>query len=261
MKNTIKKYKNRIEQIYGAYVKSLLLRSDFSVECPCCGWQGNHFFAQPIVDGERLDALCPKCGSLERHRLYYIYLKNIIPTEKKVKVLHFAPEDVLAKLFNSFDNVDYVSADINPKKAMVKEDIMQLSFKKDSFDIIFCAHVLEHIVDDVGAMSELKRVLRSGGIAILQVPIKKEFKGIAINKTYEDSSVIDPAERAKKFGQSDHVRIYGVDYVDRLRTSGFKVNINKFANSLNEDLIDKYSLLPNDDMGGDFEGWIYECRK
>jgi SAM-dependent methyltransferase len=152
-----------------AYTFSFFLKSN--VNCPCCGWKGPKFLPHGIDN--RINARCPKCNSLERHRLYYLFLKKYIPTNKPIKVLHFAPEKIITKLFQSFSNINYLSADLDPEKGMVKEDIIELSFTDNSFDLIFCSHVLEHIPDDIKAMQEVHRVLKPDGFALLKVPIKK----------------------------------------------------------------------------------------
>jgi len=214
------------------------------VECPCCHWQGEFFMARRF----RKNEVCPKCGSRKRHRLHYLYIKykDVIDIFRPIKVLHFAPERCLKALFKSYPNVDYLSADLVSPEAMVKEDLTKLSFKDNTFDIIFASHVLEHIEDDRKAMSEVYRVLKTGGIAILQVPIQDR------DKTYEDFSIKDPQERFKAFGQTDHVRIYGRDYKDRLREVGFKVRISRFADSLDDEVIKQYVLSKES---------IYLCKK
>ena len=259
IKTIIAKCYKKAKSIYYAYIQPLFLKGEGYVECPSCGWMGKEFLPVGVIT--RKNALCPRCGSLERHRLYYLYLKKTIPRNKKFKVLHFASENILTNLFKSYKNIEYLSADIDPKKAMTKEDITNISFPEDSFDIIFCSHVLEHIQNDRKAMRELHRILKPEGFAILQVPIKEEFKGKKIDKTYEDPSITDPKEREKIFGQKDHVRIYGRDYKNRLASSGFKVRVDKFASSLSKNDIQKYALLPNDKICTETEGWIYFCTK
>src|SRR5690606_19858714 len=142
-------------------------------------------------------------------------------------------------LFRSYKNIDYVSADLDPRKAMTQQDITNTSFENDTFDLIFCAHVLEHIPDDMKAMRELLRILKPGGLAILQVPIKDFFNGMAIDKTYEDPGITDPKERERVFGQRDHVRIYGRDFKDRLENAGFKVSVDNFGDRLGTELLNK----------------------
>ena len=129
---------------------------------------------------------------------------------------------------------------------MLRVDITDLPFDDSRFDAIYCSHVLEHVPDDRKAMSELRRVLRPGGWAILQVPIK----GIV---TFEDPAVTTPEDRERVFGQSDHVRIYGLDFKDRLEEVGFKVTIVQYANVLSEEEIRLSAIGRGDD--------IYLCEK
>lgn len=229
--------------------------------CPCCGWQGEEFEAWPYFS--RPDSMCPRCGSLERHRLYYLFLKNALPKNKKIRVLHFAPETTIEKLFRSYDNIDYLSADLDPDLAMRQEDLTRLSFPDNSFDVIFCSHVLEHVCDDLQALKELCRVLKPGGFAILQVPIFDKFRNMKIYKTFGDCRIQDIKEREKLFGHREHVRLYGRDYTQRLRQAGFKVNVLKYIENFSPEEIIRYSLLPKLPKGDESEanGWIYRCEK
>ncbi|WP_456423333.1 class I SAM-dependent methyltransferase [Lutibacter sp.] len=188
---------------------------------------------------QRLNALSPSTFSLERHRLLWLYLKNETTffTSTK-KVLHIAPEQCFIKQFKAQRNLDYITADLNSPIADVKADICNLPFKENTFDIILCNHVLEHIENDKKAMSELFRVLKSGGMGIFQVP-----QDLNREKTYEDLTITSPEERAKHFGQYDHVRIYGKDYFDKLRTVGFTVNEIDYSSKLPNKLIEKYCLV------------------
>lgn len=255
IKNTIFR---KLQELY--YICPIVLRRGSNrVQCPCCGWEGKEFY--PFGVKLRKNARCPNCGSLERHRLYYLYLATVVPKNRQLNVLHFAPERILTSLFRSYNNVEYLSVDIDSKKAMAKEDITGLSFEDNSFDIIFCSHVLEHIEDDRKAIRELNRVLRPDGFAILQVPIKDEFNGRKIEKTFEDFTITEPRERERLFGQSDHVRIYGRDYKDRLESAGFKVKIDRFINSFGDEDIRKFGLIPNEEPCSETEGWVYFCTK
>lgn len=214
-------------------------------KCPCC----QHSFSEFASYGlrKRENALCRWCLSLERHRGLWLYLHertNILTAP--VKVLHFAPEDQFQKLLKAAPNVDYTSADLDMPTAMIQMDITNITFPDDTFDVILCNHVLEHVPDDAKAMSELYRVLKPGGWAILQTPISKA------DETFEDLSVTDPKQREKLFGQNDHVRTYGLDKKDRLATAGFKVTLDPYLFNLGEDLIFKYAILPED---------IWLCRK
>jgi predicted SAM-dependent methyltransferase len=173
-----------------------------------------------IGGGYRLNALCPVCSSTDRERLLYQYLsKKTNIFSERIKLLHVAPEAGLIRIVKRHSNIDYLTADISSNNVMVKMDITEINYPDKEFDVIICSHVLEHIVDDRKALRELYRVLKSGGWGILQVPIS-----LSIDKTYEDFSVTAPSEREQVFGQSDHVRIYAIDYLDRLKEAGFQTN-------------------------------------
>lgn len=253
------KLEKKIVDVTYQHVPKVLPASRLKVECPFCGWKGPAFLANGVE--VRKNARCPKCDSLERHRLYYLYLKDVIPSNRSINVLHFAPEKILTKLFKSFTNVHYLSADIQPGKAMAKEDITQTSFSDNAFNLIFCSHVLEHVPDDHKAMRELYRILNPDGFAILQVPVKTSFNGKVIDKTYEDFTITDPKEREKAFGQHDHVRVYGKDFKDRLERAGFTVKLIKYAEQLGEAKRRKYALIPDLPTASETEGWIYYCTK
>jgi SAM-dependent methyltransferase len=164
-------------------------------------------------------AMCPVCGSSDRVRLLFLFLKSKTSLfTQPLKLLHLAPEKPLSDIFSKHKNIDYLTADLNPEQVMVKMDITDIQYPDDTFNAILCNHVLEHIRDDRKAMSELYRVLKPGGWAILQVPVSR-----ILEQTYEDFTITSPQEREKHFGQKDHVRIYGSDYPQRLREAGFRV--------------------------------------
>ncbi|WP_396637096.1 class I SAM-dependent methyltransferase [Maribacter sp. R77961] len=189
-------------------------------------------------ENPRENVLSPSTLSLERHRLLWLYLKNETNFFKdKLKVLHFAPEQSFYTRFKKLTNIEYTTTDLNSPLADVKADICDLPFDNNSFDVILCNHVLEHIPDDMKAMHELFRILRPGGWGILQIP-----QDLKRDKTFEDDSITDKKERAKIFGQYDHVRIYGLDYFDKLRTVGFNVEEVNYSKNLTGKEIDKYRL-------------------
>ena len=176
--------------------------------------------------------------SLERHRLLWLYLKEETSFfEQEQRVLHIAPEQCFLKRFKNMDNLHYTTADLYSPLVDIKADICNLPFDDNTFDTIFCNHVLEHIPDDTKAMKELYRVLKKGGTGIFQVP-----QDINRATTYEDFSITTPEERKKHFGQYDHVRIYGRDYADLLRKVGFKVQEVDYLKNLSNAKIEKYAL-------------------
>lgn len=191
---------------------------------------------------QRNNVLSPSTLSLERHRLLWLYLQNETDFfSSPKKVLHFAPEQAFYKRFRNMTNIDYVTTDLNSPLADVKADICNLPFKNDEFDIILCNHVLEHIPDDTKAMQELYRVMKTGGMGIFQIP-----QDLSREKTFEDNSIKDKKQRAKIFGQYDHVRIYGRDYFDKLSSMGFKVEEVHYTSKLTQDEITKYCLAKNE---------------
>ena len=187
---------------------------------------------------QRQNVLSPSTLSLERHRLLWLYLTNETDffTSKK-KVLHMAPEQCFLARFRKL-NHDYKTADLDSPIADVKADIINLPFNDNSFDVIFCNHVLEHIQDDTKAMKELFRVMKKGGMGIFQVP-----QDLNRDVTFEDNSITDPKERAKIFGQYDHVRVYGRDYFDKLRSIGFNVEEVNYSQKISSELLSRYRLM------------------
>lgn len=189
-------------------------------------------------ENPRENVLAPSTLSLERHRLLWLYLKNETDffTSPK-KVLHFAPEQAFYKRFRKLKHINYTTTDLNSPLADVKADICKLPFEDNSFDIIFCNHVLEHITDDTKAMQEMYRILKPNGWGIFQIP-----QDLTRKTTFEDNSISDKKERAKIFGQYDHVRIYGRDYFDKLRSIGFEVEEVDYTASMPSEEVEKYRL-------------------
>ena len=191
-------------------------------------------------ENQRSNVLSPSTLSLERHRLLWLYLTretDFFTTTKIQKVLHFAPEQAFYKIFRNQKNLDYTTTDLLSPIADIKADICDLPFEDNTYDIIFCNHVLEHIPDDTKAMKELYRVLKKGGMAILQIP-----QDLNRAKTFSDTSITNQKERAAIFGQYDHVRIYGRDYFNKLRSIGFTVVEEDYTSKLNPKLVEKFCL-------------------
>ncbi len=217
-------------------VRSIAYRGNH-VTCPVCEGHFSKFLAFGLE--KRPNAQCPRCGCLERHRLLWLYLKDRTRFfEERLKVLEFAPTPVLQSRFRRLKNLEYVSADLSSTTAMLRMDITAINFPADQFDAIICYHVLEHVLDDRKAISELFRVLKPGGWAILQSPIDENRE-----KTFEAPDITSPRDRERVFGQSDHVRIYGRDYRARLEQAGFGVRLDDYVHDLGSELAAKYGLM------------------
>lgn len=198
----------------------------------------------------RENVLCPGCLSLERHRLLWLYLKERTGFfSQPMKVLHIAPEICFLKRFGTLSNLDYITADLESPLAKVRMDVHRIPFEENVFDAVICNHVMEHVENDILAMKEIRRVLKPGGWAIIQSPLI----GWYLDHTFEDPTITRPAEREKVYGQADHVRLYGRDYPDRLRSAGFQVIEDDFIKTLPAEAIERYSLPP--------EEIIYFCSK
>ncbi|WP_246317037.1 glycosyltransferase [Paenibacillus agri] len=192
----------------------------------------------------KFTAICPVCGCFDRERLIRFYIDQLASgIDNKHKLLHIAPESNLRRWLENEVNT-YIAGDLFPSDLETQKiDITDISYENDSFDVVICSHVLEHVPDDTRALKEFYRVLKPGGWGILQVPI-----ALNIDKTYEDASIVTPEDRLEAFGQEDHVRMYARDYVDRLLAVGFSVEVfNIFDRyGLNEAI--KYGLSEQDNL-------------
>jgi len=188
-------------------------RIGIEIKCPCCGHQGRF---DTTGHPPRYGSLCPTCGSLERHRLLILVdQKEDFFTGKEV--LHFAPEAILSRIVGTRAK-RYVSADLAPGRADCILNIERIDQPDESWDVVVCSHVFEHVNDQV-ALAELRRILRKGALLIAMVPIIEGWE-----TTYEDPAITSEQDRQRHFGQFDHVRIYGRDFRDRLKMAGFDIS-------------------------------------
>jgi len=172
-----------------------------------------------VGGGRRSSVFCPVCRSWDRERLIYLFLKNRLNLlAKGTRLLHVSPEAGLGGWLRSQPGLAYVTADLRMPGVDFHLDLTSLPFPDFTFDAVICNHVFEHIPDDARAMAEIFRVLRPGAWAILQVPVS-----LTLPATFEDFSVTEPAARQLVFGQHDHVRMYAMDYLARLRRAGFSL--------------------------------------
>jgi SAM-dependent methyltransferase len=219
------------------------------VFCPWCDRHFRRFVQYGTYHGPNLNTLCPKCGGFERHRLQWLYFNNKTRLfEDRFRVLHLGPEYGPSKKLRSMANLDYVSADLDSPLAMVHMDITRMPYPDDSFDVILCNHVLEHIKDDLKAMAELYRVLRRGGWAVILVPLDKNR-----SDTLEDPAITSPHDRERYYLQADHVRLYGRDFIQRLRNEGFEVEVNTYAAGLDPGTIKLFGINSEEEL--------YICKK
>jgi SAM-dependent methyltransferase len=205
--------------------------------CPCCE---GHFRAMRPFHG-RPEARCPRCGALERHRSLWLFLRDELGIERlRGHMLHVAPEVVLERNFAGLPDLDYVRGDLAPQRPGIRRlDVTCIDFPDDAFDLIVINHVLEHVPDDRRAIMELRRVLRPGGTAIMQHP-----RDETLAKTYEDHSIVTKAQRRRHYGQADHVRVYGRDFIDRLRAGGFNVETRRYADEVSAEERERFALAP-----------------
>ena len=217
-------------------------------QCPLCGCQRRKFLPYGYVT-PRENALCPNCLSLERHRLLWLWLVRESDIGRGAmalpKMLHIAPEVALMRKFKKMyaSTPDrYVTADLESPLADMHFDVQQIPLEAESFDAIICNHIMEHVEDDGKALSELYRIMRPGGWGVILSPVELERE-----KTFEDDTITDPAERTRIFGQYDHRRIYGRDYAARLREAGFEVYDIDYKNELSKAEQELYAL-PTDHL-------------
>lgn len=232
-----RKYLQRVSGV-GLKIVGLFYRGS-KVTCPICDTSYRKFLPYGRIS-LRENALCPNCLSLERHRLIWMYLDNQTDFFKSSKdVLHIAPEACYIRRFEKMHGEKYITADIESPLAKVKMDIHEIPFDQNRFDVVLCNHVLEHVRDDIQAMTEIYRVLKPGGFAILQIPFFNPIPDV----TFEDASITDKRQREKIFGQDDHVRKYGKDYPQRIARSGLRVSEEGYVNNLPDETRKKFGLI------------------
>lgn len=200
-------------------------------ECPLCGCRRRKFLPYGYVT-QRENALCPNCLALERHRTLWLWLLRESDIGRGAvalpRLLHIAPEVALMRKFSRIyakQPADYVTADLESPLADLHFDIQHIPLEDESFDVVICNHIMEHVEDDRLAMREILRIMRKGGWGVILSPVDLQRE-----KTFEDDTITDEAERTRIFGQYDHRRIYGRDYAERLREAGFEVYECDYAN-------------------------------
>ncbi len=211
--------------------------------CPICKNRTEKFLPFGAGAKPTPNRKCPHCGSLERDRFAWLFLERRTQffIEKPNRFLHIAPERVFEEKFRRLIGNGYLTADLHAENVDMQLDITKIPFRDDLIDFVYCSHVQEHIVDDYKAISELKRVLNKNGHAIIMVPISGE-------KTFEDPTITDPKERLRVFKQADHVRIYGHDFIERLKSAKFMVNKAVPADFLSSEEIAETGLFVRESL-------------
>ena len=217
-------WKSIVKQTLPAPVRRALkryARGFAPYSCPVCGESFTEWkmFYRDVGESQprpERACMCPSCDSFERTRHIWLYFEQNALLRDRPRFLHVAPEAGLLRRFRERLGDRYVTTDLMREDVDYQVDLTATGFDDGVFDLIYCSNVLEHIENDRGAMLELHRILAPGGLAIIQVPIQGET-------TLEDPSVVSPTDRARLFGQADHVRYYGRDIVHRLRAAGFLV--------------------------------------
>jgi SAM-dependent methyltransferase len=219
-----------------SYLRGYLAPSSGPKYCPIAQREFRHF-ARTARGG----LLTPTNGAQARHRLIWLYLEretSLLAGGKSL--LHIAPERCLLDRFNTVPGLLYVPGDkmgtgYGKQSAVRPLDILAIDFPEATFDYLLCNHVLEHIDADSRAMSEMFRVLKPGGTAIITVPLRR-------GPTLEDPTVTTSAQRKKLFGQWDHVRFYGEDITDRLTASGFEARVERYGDRFSEAERERFGL-------------------
>jgi SAM-dependent methyltransferase len=211
---------------------SRTLYAGHRVRCPCCSARFRTF--APF--NGRPDRLCWRCAALERHRQIAVLLEHRPELLRPgLRVLHIAPEWPVRRLLEDSRPCRYVTADLEDPAVDINFDLTAIPLPDNSFDVVICNHVLEHIRDDRAALREIRRILAPAGWALVMTPI-------LVERTLEDPSITDPEDRLRLYGQRDHVRRYGWDYVDRLRDAGLSPEVVRLEDELTVDDIARYQL-------------------
>lgn len=224
----------------------IIKRIFYPFECLVC----DSFFGsnKNLKDNPKLRMNCPYCGAYPRHRFLWLYLRehtDLFSGSPK-RVLHVSPYTALKRKFKKQKNLDYVTSSPDQKEEDLILDLINTHQSENSFDVVLCSHVLEHIQDDQKAISEIYRILKPGGFALFMFPVKGKV-------TYEDVSMVSPEDRKKYFLQEDHVRVYGEDVLFRFEKAGFEVSCVQPRECFSEAQIQKYNLFKTQR--------IYRCKK
>lgn len=179
--------------------------------------------ALDTIGSDRINFGCPRCRCHDRERHLLLYLKafGLLDRFEGAAILHFAPERRLSRIIESKGPGQFVKGDLYPTSKDIEAiDMLAIDYPSESFDFVIANHVLEHVDDDLMALSELRRVLKDGGYAILQTPYSSK-----LTQTFSDPGIDSNSARYQAYGQEDHVRLYGGDIFARIESAGFKSRV------------------------------------
>lgn len=210
-----------------AIIKNAIFNDKLQYYCPCCKkylskfTRGGFIYYSDTYNPKRYEiedseVICPICYSLPRHRIIVEWLGDNINLIRGKKILHFAQERQIKKWMDE-NNIEYTTADLY-RPADLRINIENTGLEDESYDVVICNHVLEHVDDWRKALMELNRILKKGGMIILSFPVDLTYETVD-----EDPNVVSDADRLKKYGQADHKRVFGRDSKELLENIGFKV--------------------------------------
>lgn len=252
LRNIPRKYLQKVVYFATNSIKVFYLGN--KVECSVCKKHYRKFLPYGYVHS-RENALCPNCLALERHRLLWLYLKERTDIFKKdISFLHIAPELCFIESFRKQKNIKYTTADLESPWADIHLNVEDMPLEDESYDFVMANHILEHVDNLDKALSEIYRVLKKGGFAILLSPINPKRE-----TTYEDKTITDPLEREKHFGQKDHVREFGMDYALVLKKEGVEIVEDRFIETLDRKKVIRYALANPDSLN--IENYIFVAKK
>ncbi len=220
--------------------------SQAKVTCPVCEKKYEKFIGS--VHNTRPHCACPNCYSLERHRHFWLYLKTNHPEifSENLTLLHWAPEKMLSKKLSSIPNITYIGGDLTPSEkswcSVQQLDITKIDLPSNSIDVMICSHVLEHVPEDTKALQETMRILKPGGWALFMFPLYHNLL-----KTYENPAITTPGGRAIAFDHPEHVRKYGWDVIEKMKTIGFTVEKQLLKNLPAEQRLEYGLGIPGDE--------------
>ena len=242
-------------------IKSILNKTGKKHKCYVCG-NTFHYFSK-FAGGtkntpefiKRLDTVgsdidnfaCLYCSANDRERHLFMYFDKIKLWEKipNSQILHFAPEGNLSKKIKSLNPLKYIKADFYPSQEDIEKiDATDITFNNETFDLLICNHVLEHIPNYLKAMSEIYRVLKPNGIAILQTPYST-----LLSHNFEEKNINTDEQRLFFYGQNDHCRTFSEKhFFEDLKKVGFTLKILKNSDFFDDKTSSYFGINNKEDL-------------